>query len=114
MSITRYENVVIKNVANGTNSVGEYTTTLTTWFESRALISDVNNSLRISDRYRVYSDLVYLTFNYTPNMRTIVDNQNLYSMFWRNYDWRISDARESNDRMKVTFLCYRNDPTVPV
>jgi hypothetical protein len=114
MAITRYENVKIKSIANSKNSIGEYTTTLTDWFESRALVSDVSNSLRISDRYRIYSDLVHLTFNYTPNMRTIVDNQNLYSLEWRGYQWRITDVRESNDRMNVTFTCYRNDPTTPV
>ena len=114
MSIKRYENVTVNNVTNGVNTYGEYTTTITPWFESRALIADVANSLRISDRYRLYSDLVFMTFNYTPNMRTIVDNQNLYSLRWRNYDWRISDVRETNDRQRVTFTCYRNDPTTPV
>lgn len=114
MSITRYENVVINNVTNGVDSLGEYTTSESKWFESRALIGDVNNSVRISDRYRTYSDLVHMTFNYTPNMKAIVDNQNLFSMVWRGKNWRITDVRESNDRMKVTFLCYRNDPSTPV
>jgi hypothetical protein len=114
MAITRYENVDINNVTNGVNAVGEYTTTITKWFTSRALVADVANSLRISERYRVYQDLVNLTFNYTPNIKDIVDNQNLYSITWRGFDWRITDVRESNDRMKVTLLCYRNDPTTTV
>ncbi len=114
MAITRYENLDINNVTNGVNSVGEYTTSIVKWFTSRALIADVTNSLRISERYRVYQDLVNLTFNYTPNIKTIVDNQNLYSITWRGFDWRITDVRESNDRMKVTLLCFRNDPTTPV
>lgn len=114
MSITRYENLTINNVTNGVNSLGEYTTTVTKWFETRGLVADVANSLRISDRYRSYTDLVNITVNYTPNTRHIVDNQNLYSISWRNFDWRITDVRESNDRQKVTFLCYRNDPVVPV
>ena len=114
MAITRYENVDINNVTNGVNSVGEYTTSIVKWFASRALVADVANSLRISERYRVYQDLVNLTFNYTPNIKGIVDNQNLYSITWRGFDWRITDIRESNDRMKVTLLCYRNDPTTPV
>ena len=54
------------------------------------------------------------TFNYTPNLKQIVDDQNLYSITWRNRDWRITDVRESNDRMTVLMLCYRNDPTIPV
>jgi hypothetical protein len=114
MTIKRYENVKVKTVTNGVNSIGEYTTTLTDWFESRALVNDVSNSLLISERYRLYSDLVQFMFNYTPNMKTIVDDQNNYSFFWRGKDWRISDCRETNDRQFVTFTCYRNDPTTPV
>ena len=113
-TIVRYENVAINNVTNGVNSVGDQTTTETVWFTSRALTNDVNNILRVSERYRVYSDIVSLTFNYTPNMKEIVDNQDAYSFTWRNRHWRISDCRESNDRMKITFICYRNDPSVPV
>jgi len=114
MAITRYENASINEVTNGVDSYGEYTTTITPLFTSRALVSDVANSLRIADRYRVYQDLVNLTFNYTPAIKRIVDNQNEYSITWRDNDWRITDVRESNDRMRVTLLCYRNDPDTPV
>ena len=114
MSIARYENVVINHVTNSVNTYGEQTTTITEWFKTRARVSDVANSVRIADKYRVYSDLVNLTFNYTPNQKQIVDNQNLYSITWRGFDWRITDVRESNDRMNVTLLCYRNDPNTPV
>jgi hypothetical protein len=114
MAILRSENVTVNTVVNSVNSLGEYTTTIVPEFETRAIVADVANSLRISDRYRVYSDLVNLTFNYTPNIKNIVDNQNLFSITWRNFDWRITDTRESNDRMKITLLCYRNDPTTPV
>ena len=114
MAITRYENIVVNNVVNSVDSFGAYTTDIVEAFKTRALVSDVANSLRISERYRVYSDLVNLTLNYTPNTRDMVDNQNLYSINWRGFDWRITDIRESNDRMRVTFLCYRNDPESPV
>jgi len=112
--VVRYENVVINNVTNGVNDVGEYSTTITPWFETRGTVHDIANSLRISEKYRVYTDLLSITLNYTPNIRTIVDNQDLYSLTWRNKDWRISDVRESNDRQHATFMCYRNDPSVPV
>lgn len=112
--VKRYENVIVRNVTNGISTLGEQTTTVTNWFETRALVSDVANSLRVSERYRVYSDLVNFMFNYTPNMKTIVDNQDLYSFQWRNRQWRITDCRETNDRQYVTFVCYRNDPTTPV
>lgn len=112
--IKRYENITVKNVVNGINDLGEYTTTLTDWFETRGLIHDLANSLRISERYRVYSDLMNITLNYTPNTRQIVDNQDDYSFFWRGNDWRITDCREHNDRQFVTFICYRNDPDTPV
>lgn len=114
MAIVRYENLTVNNVTNGKNTYGEYTTTITPWFETRGLVHDVTNSLRISERYRVYTDLVNITLNYTPNTKEMVDNQNLYSITWRGLDWRITDCREHNDRMKITFVCYRNDPEAPV
>lgn len=114
MAITRYENLTVNNVTNGVDAVGEYTTSTSPWFETRGLVHDVANSLRITERYRVYSDLVQVTLNYTPNIKQIVDDQNKYSITWRNREWRITDVRESNDRMKATFICYRADPEVPV
>lgn len=114
MAITRYENIAINNVVNSVNAYGEQTTAITKWFDTRAKVADVHNSLRISEKYRVYSDLVNLTVNYTPNIRRIVDRQELYSINYRGNDWRITDCIESNDRMTVTLLCYRNDPSVPV
>lgn len=112
--VKRYENLEIQNVINGVNAIGEQTTITETWFKTRGLIHSVANSLLISDRYRAYSDLVNITLNYTPNMKEIVDNQNLYSIVWRNREWRITECREHDDRQFVTFLCYRNDPVVPV
>lgn len=114
MSIKRYENLTINNVTNGVNTIGEQTTTITPWFETRGLIYDVANNVRISERYRAYADLVNITVNYTPNTKQMVDNQNLFSITWRNRDWRITDVRETNDRQFVNFVCYRNDPVVPV
>ena len=114
MAIVRFEPVTINTVTNSINEVGEQTTTIAEWFKTKAYVKDVHNSLRISDRYRIYSDLANLTFNYTPNMRTIVNNQNDYSVTYRGFDFRITDVFESNDRMKVTFLLYRNDPDAPV
>lgn len=114
MSIARYENVTINNVTNSVDELGQYTTTITPWFTSRAVVRDVRNSLRIADRYRAYQDLVNLTFNYTPNMKAIVDDQELYSLTWRGQDWRITDCIESDDRMKITFLCFYNQPGTPV
>ncbi len=114
MAITRYESIVVNNVVNGTNDIGEYTTTITPWFNTRGLIHDVANSLRISERYRAYTDLVNITLNYTPNTREMANNQNLYSITWRGNEWRITDVREHNSRMRITFICFRNDPEVPV
>jgi len=114
MAIVRYENLTVNNVVNGTDSYGEYTTTNTPWFETRGLVHDVVNSVRISERYRAYTDLVNITLNYTPNTKQMVDHQNLYSITWRGYEWRITDCREHNDRMKITFICFRNDPEVRV
>jgi uncharacterized membrane protein len=110
MGIARYENVTVNNVAITVNVYGEQDTAITPWFVTRAVVADVSNSVRIAEKYRVYADLVNLTFNYTPNQKLIVDNQENYSITWRGNDWRITDVRESNDRMNITLLCYRNDP----
>jgi hypothetical protein len=114
MAIARYENATINSVTNGVNLLGEYTTTVEPLFTSRALVKDVRNSLRITERYRIYQDLVQLTFNYTPNIKRIVDYQQDYSITWRDLDWRITDVYESDDRMRVTLILYRNDPSTPV
>lgn len=114
MSIKRYENIEINNLTFSENGFGEQQTAQAKWFATRAIVGDVANSLRISEKYRVYQDLVNFTIHYTPNAKTIVDNQNLYSITWRGHDWRITDARESNDRMSVKLLCYRTDPVTAV
>lgn len=114
MSIKRYENITVNNLAFGKSSFGEQSTTETVWFGTRALVGDVANNVKIADKYRLYQDLVNFTLNYTPNMKQMVDHQEAYSITWRNASWRITDARESNDRMRVTFMCYRSDPVTAV
>ena len=114
MAIKRYENIEVNNLTFGQSSFGEQSTTETKWFGTRALVGDVANSVKIADKYRLYQDLVNFTLNYTPNMKTIVDNQQYYSIKWRNVSWRITDAKEANDRMSVTFMCYRTDPVTSV
>lgn len=111
MGIKRYENVDVNDLTFGTNVYGQGTTTTTKKFTTRPLVMDVKNSLAITERYRIYQDLISFKFNYTPWIKDIVDNQNLYSITWRGNDWRITDAIEANDRMSVTLMCYRSDPT---
>lgn len=114
MAIARFENITVNNLSFGASSFGEQSTTITKWFTTRARVHSVANHVRIADKYRVYSDVVEFTLNYTPNTKTIIDNQNLYSINWKNFDWRIDNVRESDDRMTVKFLCVRNDPVVAV
>jgi len=114
MAIARFENIAVKTLSFGKTDFGEQTTTQTVWFNTRATIADVSNNVKIADKYRVYSDIVEMTLNYTPNLKTIVDNQNAYSITWRGYDWRIDNVREANDRMTAMLLCVRNDPVVAV
>ena len=114
MTIARYENFTINNLTFGTDSFGDYTTTITKWFDTRGRVKDVRNGVQITKDERVYTDLTTFTVNYTPNTRRIVDYQNLYSITWRGNDWRITDCLETNDRMNVIFMCYRNEPTTPV
>jgi hypothetical protein len=114
MAIARFENISVKSLTFGINSFGEQSTTQTVWFQTRARVHSVKNHVRISDKYRVYSDIVEFTLNYTPNTETIINNQHLYSINWKNFDWRIDNVRESDDRMTVNILCVRNDPSTAV
>lgn len=114
MAIARFENVDINNLTFGKSDFGEQSTAQAKWFSTRARVHSVANSLKIADKYRLYQDLVEFTFNYTPNMKTIVQNQQSYSITYQGKDWRIDNARESNDRMTVNFMCYYNNPTTAV
>jgi hypothetical protein len=114
MAIAKFENVAVNNLTFGQSTFGEQNTTQTLWFITRARVHSVANHVKISDKYRVYSDIVNFTLNYTPNLKTIIDNQNLYSISWRGFDWRIDNVREADDRMTAMLLCVRNDPVVAV
>lgn len=114
MTIARFENVTINNLTFGKSDFGEQSTIQTKWFGTRARVKSVANNLKIADKYRLYQDLIEFTFNYTPNMRTITENQQSYSITYRGKDWRIDNARESNDRMTVHFMCYYNNPSTAV
>ena len=114
MAIARFENIAVNNLTFGKSDFGEQSTTQTKWFDTRARVHSVANSLKISDKYRLYQDLVNFTLNYTPNIKAIVDSQNLYSITWRGNDWRIDNAREADDRMSVVIMCYRTDPVTAV
>lgn len=114
MGIARYEDVNVYTLSFNTNAYGDTVITKTLKFNSKPEIKTVKNSLAITDKYRVYTGLIYMVFNFTPYTRDMYDNQNLYSIVWRNHDWRIDSPVESDDRMKVTFLCYHNDPSTQV
>jgi hypothetical protein len=114
MAIARFENITVNQLAFAQSDFGEQTTTITKWFATRARVHSVANHVKIADKYRVYSDVVEFTLNYTPNTKEMIRNQNLYSINWNSFDWRIDNVRESDDRMKVNILCVRNDPVVAV
>jgi hypothetical protein len=114
MAIARFENITVNRLSFGKSSFGEQTTSIGLWFKTRARVHSVANHVKIADKYRVYSDIVEFTLNYTPNTKEMIDNQNLYSINWRNFDWRIDNVRESDDRMTVMILCVRNDPVAAV
>ena len=114
MAIARFENIAINNLTFSESGFGEGQTTATKWFDTRARVTDVANSLKIADKYRLYQELTNFTLNYTPNITQIVDGQDQYSITWRGQEWRITDVREANDRMTVLLLCYRNDPSTAV
>jgi hypothetical protein len=110
MAIARFENITVNQLAFAKTDFGEQTTSFTKWFDTRARVHSVANHVKIADKYRVYSDVVEFTLNYTPNTKEMVRNQNLYSINWNSFDWRIDNVREADDRMTVMLLCVRNDP----
>jgi hypothetical protein len=114
MSIARFENIAINTLTFGRSDFGEQTTAQSLWFNTRARVHSVANHVKIADKYRVYADVVQLTLNYTPNLKTVVDNQPAYSITWRGFDWRIDSVRESDDRMNALLMCVRNDPVTAV
>jgi hypothetical protein len=114
MAIARFENIAVNTLSFGKSDFGEQSTTQTLWFRTRARVQSVANHVKIADKYRVYSDIVEMTLNYTPNLKTIIDNQPAYSITWRGFDWRIDNVREANDRMTAHLMCVRNDPVVAV
>lgn len=114
MAIARFENININNLTFTKSDFGESATVQSLWFATRARVSSVANSLKIADKYRLYQDMTNFTLNYTRNMKSIVENPHLYSITYRGKDWRIDNARESDDRMTVIFLCYRSDPVTAV
>jgi hypothetical protein len=114
MAIARFENINVNNLTFTKSDFGESATVQTLWFATRARVSDVANSLKIADKYRLYQDMINLTLNYTRNTKLIVANQYAYSITYRGQNWRIDSARESDDRMTVTFLCYRSEPVTAV
>lgn len=114
MAIARFENLSVNNLAFGKSTFGEQSTAQAVWFTTRGRVHSVANHVKITDKYRVYSDIVEFTLNYTPNIKTIIDNQNAYSITWRGFDWRIDNVREADDRMTAMIMCVRNDPVVAV
>jgi len=114
MAIARFENIAVNNLTFDISAFGEQSTTQTKWFDTRARVSSVANSLKIADKYRLYQDLINFTLNYTPNTKLMVDRQDLFSITWRGNDWRIDNIREADDRMTVLILCYRSDPVTAV
>ena len=114
MGIARYEDVQVFNLTESTSDYGETITTESLKFASRPLVKEVKTNLTITDKYRLYQNLIYFTFSYTPYTRDMADTQHAYAVKWRNLDWRIESAVEANDRMTITFLCYHNDPVTKV
>jgi len=114
MTIARYEPVDVFDLSFGVDTLGQQSTIKTLKFHGMAIVSEVSNSVSITEKYRVYADLIEFKFNFTRWMKDIVENQNLYSLTYRNLDWRIAGAIETNDRQHVILRCYRNDPVVTI
>ena len=112
--VLRVDQITINNLSFGITNLGEQTTRETPWFQTRAKTKSVHNRIKTLERFRQYDNMIEFTVNYTPNMRTISDDQEHYSITFRNMPWRIAEVYEHDDRQWVTFTCYRNEPSVAV
>jgi hypothetical protein len=79
-----------------------------------AKTKSVHNRIRTLEKFRQYDNMMDFIVNYTPNMRTISDNQEDYSITFRGNSWRIAEVFEHDDRQWVSLMCYRNEPSVAV
>jgi hypothetical protein len=114
MGIARFETVNVNNVSITVDDIGQTVTNISLWFQTRARVMDIKEALHINKDDRIYSDTAKFVLNNTPNTLQMAINQVGYSFGWRGQDWRISDVYEANDKMSITFLVYRNDPTTQV
>jgi hypothetical protein len=114
MGIAQFENVQVSLLSFATSAAGEQTTAMTDFFRTRATVENITNSMRISEKYRLYSSVLKMTFNFSPNMKTVVRHHEQYSIGYRSQDWRIAEAREADDRMTVSLFLYTQTPTAAV
>lgn len=112
--VLRVEQVAFNSLTFAKTSQGEQTTTETLFLNTRAHTDDVRSDENIREHLRQYDDLVRFTVNYTPNVQTIVNGMESYSVSYRNKSWRIVDAYEHQDRQRVTFTCFYNAPSTAV
>jgi hypothetical protein len=110
--IKRYEPIVFNQVTRNVDSYGDATVTETVFFRTAGLIFDIENELRLQEQYRLYADFLNVRVSYTPNTVLIAEDQENYSITWRNLSWRITDSIEANDRMTIRFIAYRSKPGV--
>jgi hypothetical protein len=114
MGVAQFENVQVSTLSFSTSSSGEQSTAKTDFFKTRATVENITNSMRISEKYRLYSSVVKMTFNFSPNMKTVVRHHEQYSIAYRSQDWRIAEAREADDRMTVSLFLYTQTPSAAV
>jgi len=112
--VLRVDEISINNLSFTITNLGEQTTVETLWFKTRAKTKSVHNRIRTLEKFRQYDNMMDFIVNYTPNMRTISDNQEDYSITFRGTSWRIAEVYEHDDRQWVSLMCYRNEPSVAV
>ena len=108
MAIARFENITVNSLTFGKSTFGEQSTTRTQWFQTRARVHSVANHVKISDKYRIYSDIVDFTLNYTPYTKEMIDNQNLYSINWRGFDVDNFACSFAKHIVESTWSFYKN------
>lgn len=112
--IVRFETITVNNLSFSKSAFGEQSVTETVWFKTRAKVHEVNTSIKISDKYRDYHDIVQFEVNYSPNFKAVVSGTGNYSITYEGESWRIEDAKSDNNRQHVMLMCFRNDPQTAV
>ena len=109
--ITRREVARIFPITRSPNTYGDSESTIgQEYMSSFAEVSNAPDEIKVFEKYRDYSYLLYLTFSKTPKTYYIANTKNNWSIYFRGSYLLIADIVELSDNMRIRFLCYLSVP----